>query len=90
MTEYELGFGVYPYILTKISTSNAFLLLYLSVVCVTGLSSLLVLVQNLVEAGLDCMRGRGIVVTRHRRWALQMALCSVNFIVGVFFTTQVG
>ncbi|XP_052795019.1 uncharacterized protein LOC128228029 isoform X2 [Mya arenaria] len=89
-TEYEVGYAVYPYILTRVSDSTAFLMLYFSVVCVVGVSSLLVLVQTLIEAGLEWRRGQGGTVTRQRRWALQLVLCIFFMAVGILLTTKLG
>lgn len=90
ITEYELGYALYPYVLTKVSESTVFSMLFFSVIIINGLDTLMIYVQTMVGSIMEKMVDCGIGCTRMARWMVQLALCGVLSIIGLVFTTKGG
>ncbi|KAL3878283.1 hypothetical protein ACJMK2_030648 [Sinanodonta woodiana] len=89
-TEYELGFAIFPYIISKISPFPGFSVLFFMVLILLGIDGELVLVQNIVAGIVDMLKDRGIKVTKRRRIIGLLAVCITLFAVGMVLTTEGG
>lgn len=88
-SEYELGFALYPFILTKVTESTALSMLFFSVIIINGLDTLTIYAQTVVGSIMEKLVHCGIGRTRMVRWMVQLAVCVVLSSVGLVFTTQV-
>ncbi|KAK3594648.1 hypothetical protein CHS0354_003571 [Potamilus streckersoni] len=89
-TEYELGYAIFPYIISKISPFPGFSVLFFMVLILLGIDSELVLVQNIVASMVDILKDRGIKVTKQRRIVGLLSVCIMMFTIGIVFTTEGG
>ena len=89
ISEYELGFGLYPYVLTHINDSVALFMVYLSIVFVLGMCTLFVYTETLMASALEVLYEHGVPCEGFRRWMAQLFICVVMFLIGIIFTTRV-
>ncbi|KAH3833324.1 hypothetical protein DPMN_106630 [Dreissena polymorpha] len=90
INEYDLGYAIFPFILTRVSNSMVFVMLFYSVIIVVGMSTCIIYVQSIMGAIVEKLRDFGVIVTKRRRWLIQMILCLTLFLIGLLFTTKMG
>lgn len=64
-------------------------MVYLSIVFMSGMSTLLVYTESVMASVLDILYENGISCKGLRRWMVQLGLCVVEFLFGILFTTKV-